>query len=60
MGDEMRVTRQRITPAMRLAELDEQIAKAEARLEQLQAKKRALVAETKQAAADLLAQVEKA
>lgn len=53
----MKVTRRHLTPKDRLAELDEQIAKAESRLEALRAKRLALVAETKQRAADLLSQV---
>ena len=51
------VTRRRLTPAIKLAEIDEQITKAAARLEELRARRTALVIETKQAAADLLAQV---
>ena len=45
------VTRRRLTPAIKLAEIDEQITKAAERLEELRARRTALVIETKQAAA---------
>jgi hypothetical protein len=54
---ELKVTRKRITPADRLSQLDEQIAKAVAVLDGLRDKRRSFVHATKAAATDLLKQI---
>jgi hypothetical protein len=57
VGDTLKVTRNRITPAMRLAALDASIERTEKHLQDLREKRAALVSETKKVTADLLAQV---
>jgi hypothetical protein len=53
----LKVERKRITPAERLREHDERIAALEAKLEAARTARRVFVTETKQRAAELLAQV---
>ena len=54
----LKVTRRKITVADRLAEVDSAIEATQVKLQHLTEKRAAIVSEAKQAAADLLAQVE--